>query len=117
MPMGGPFSTPIDSDAAGKAENEHREPKPCEDDDRNRGERDVVPKVDLKAQNCFHGHFSLPPKVAGNSGRPPPRYSNAKMRFQSSFMLTTIQPCFLATSYISWLKVPTDVFGNPCAGP
>src|SRR5271156_2972897 len=44
-------------------------------------------------------------------------YSNAKMRFQSSFMLTTIHPCFLAMSYISWLKVPTDVLGNPCAGP
>ena len=44
-------------------------------------------------------------------------HSNAKMRFQSSFMLTTIQPCFFAMSYISWLKVPTDVLGNPCAGP
>ena len=33
------------------------------------------------------------------------------MRFQSSFMLTTIQPCFIAMSYISWLKVPTEELG------
>jgi hypothetical protein len=44
-------------------------------------------------------------------------YSNAKMRFQSFFMLMMVQPCFFAMSYIAWLKVPTLVFGNPCAGP
>jgi len=45
------------------------------------------------------------------------RYSNAKMRFQSSFMLMIVQYCFFAMSYISWLKAPTDVLGKPCAGP
>jgi hypothetical protein len=30
--------------------------------------------------------------------------SNANMRFQSFFMLITIQPSFLASSYKSWVK-------------
>ena len=43
--------------------------------------------------------------------------SKAKIFFQSFFMLMTVQPCFFAMSYISWLKVPTLVSGKPCAGP
>ena len=43
--------------------------------------------------------------------------SNAKMRFQSFFMLTTIQPLFLASSSSSCVKVPTLVSGRPSAGP
>jgi hypothetical protein len=39
----------------------------------------------------------------------PSSYSNAKMRFQSFFMLTIIQSCFFAMSYIACLKVPTLV--------
>ena len=30
-------------------------------------------------------------------------YSNAKIRFQSFFMLMIVQACFSAMSYISWL--------------
>src|SRR5271170_2543366 len=44
-------------------------------------------------------------------------FSKAKMCFQSFFILMTVQPCFFAMSYISWLKVPTLVSGSPCAGP
>jgi hypothetical protein len=39
--------------------------------------------------------------------------SNLKMRFQSFFMLITIQPSFFASSYSSWVKVPTFVSGSP----
>jgi len=39
------------------------------------------------------------------------------MRFQSFFMLTTVQPFFLASSYSAWVKVPTLESGSPCAGP
>jgi len=66
--------------------------------------------------HCFYRR-ATPGAATSQAGSETTAYSNAKMRFQSSFMLTTIQPCFLAMSYISWLKVPTDVFGNPCAGP
>jgi hypothetical protein len=45
------------------------------------------------------------------------RYSNAKIRFQSFFMLMITQPCFLAWSYSAWVKVPTLVAGSPWAGP
>ena len=41
----------------------------------------------------------------------PSSYSNAKILFQSLFMLTIIQSCFFAMSYIAWLKVPTLVSG------
>src|SRR5215469_2756535 len=34
----------------------------------------------------------------------PSSYSNAKMRFQSFFMLI-VHACFFAMSYIAWLKV------------
>ena len=44
-------------------------------------------------------------------------FSQAKICFQSFFMLMTIQFCLFAMSYIAWLKVPTEVSGNPCAGP
>jgi hypothetical protein len=43
--------------------------------------------------------------------------SNAKTRFQSFFMLMTIQPCFCASSYSGWVKAPTLVLGRPWAGP
>src|SRR3954462_6174488 len=43
--------------------------------------------------------------------------SNAKTRFQSSFMLMTDQPRVLASSIRGWEKVPTLVSGNPPAGP
>jgi len=43
--------------------------------------------------------------------------SNAKMRFQSFFMLITIQPFCFASSYRAWVKVPTLVAGSPWAGP
>jgi hypothetical protein len=33
--------------------------------------------------------------------------SNAKMRFQSFFILMIVQFCCFAMSYIAWLKVPT----------
>jgi hypothetical protein len=39
------------------------------------------------------------------------------MRFQSFFMLTIVEFCFFAMSYISWVKGHSDVSGNPCAGP
>ena len=45
------------------------------------------------------------------------RYSNAKMRLQSFFMLITVQPSFFASSYNACVKVPTLVSGRPCAGP
>ena len=32
-------------------------------------------------------------------------------------MLTTIQPCLTAISYIAWVNVPTPASGSPCAGP
>src|SRR6516225_9823369 len=38
-----------------------------------------------------------------------PYSSKAKMRFQSFFMLMTTQPCFAASSYSAWVKVPTLV--------
>jgi hypothetical protein len=35
----------------------------------------------------------------------PRRYgSKAKMRFQSFFMLVTVQPCFFVWSYSAWVK-------------
>jgi hypothetical protein len=43
--------------------------------------------------------------------------SNAKIRFQSFFMLMTIQPFCFASSYSAWVKVPTLVAGSPWAGP
>ena len=43
--------------------------------------------------------------------------SNAKMRFQSSFMLMTVQPFFCASSYSACGNVPTLVSGRPFAGP
>src|SRR4029434_2863362 len=43
--------------------------------------------------------------------------SNAKMVFQSFFMLMTVQLFFFASSYSAWVKVPTLVLGSPCAGP
>ena len=43
--------------------------------------------------------------------------SNEKMRFQSFFMLITIQPSFVASSYRLCGNVPTFVSGNPWAGP
>ena len=45
------------------------------------------------------------------------RYSNAKIRFQSFFMLMIIQPSFFASSYSAWVNVPTFVSGSPLAGP
>jgi hypothetical protein len=44
-------------------------------------------------------------------------YSNAKMRFQSLFMLITVQPRVFASSMSDWGKVPTLVSGSPPAGP
>jgi hypothetical protein len=44
-------------------------------------------------------------------------YSNAKIFFQSFFMLMTVQPFFFASSYNAWVKVPTLVSRRPCAGP
>ena len=44
-------------------------------------------------------------------------YSSAKMRFQSFFMLITVQPFFFASSYSAGVNVPTLVSGRPCAGP
>ena len=41
----------------------------------------------------------------------------AKIRFQSVFMLITIQPRFFASSCSAWVKLPTRVSGSPCAGP
>src|SRR5215468_3214684 len=52
--------------------------------------------------------------------RPPlsTRHSaNEKICFQSFFMLITVQPFFFASSYRACVKVPTLVFGSPCAGP
>jgi hypothetical protein len=43
--------------------------------------------------------------------------SKVKTRFQSFFMLMTTQPCFVASSYKAWVKVPTLVAGSPSAGP
>jgi hypothetical protein len=44
-------------------------------------------------------------------------YSNAKIRFQSFFMLITVQPSFFASSYSACVKVPTLLSGRPWAGP
>ena len=44
-------------------------------------------------------------------------FSQAKIRFQSFFMLMTNQPFDLASSYSAWVKVPTLVSGSPWAGP
>jgi hypothetical protein len=44
-------------------------------------------------------------------------YSNAKIRFQSFFMLITVQSFFFASSYSSGVNVPTLVSGKPFAGP
>ena len=43
--------------------------------------------------------------------------SNAKIRFQSRFMLITVQPFFFASSYSACVKVPTLLSGRPVAGP
>jgi hypothetical protein len=44
----------------------------------------------------------------------PDQLSNAKMRFQSFFMLMTTQPCFFASSYYSaQVNMPTLVPGQP----
>jgi hypothetical protein len=42
---------------------------------------------------------------------------HAKIRFQSFFMLMTVQPCFFASSYSAWVNVPIFVSGSPFAGP
>ena len=65
--------------------------------------------------------------VAGNEGcrrlpvvievAPVAHGSNAKIRFQSFFMLMTVQPSFFASSYSAWVKAPTLVSGSPWAGP
>ena len=43
--------------------------------------------------------------------------SNAKIFFQSFFMLMTTQPFFFASSYRACVNVPTFVSGNLWAGP
>src|SRR5881394_3663307 len=43
--------------------------------------------------------------------------SNAKIRFQSFFMLMMFQPFLFASSYSAGVKVPTLVLPRPCAGP
>jgi hypothetical protein len=43
--------------------------------------------------------------------------SKAKMRFQSFFMLITVQPSFFASSNSSCVNVPTLLSGRPSAGP
>lgn len=48
--------------------------------------------------------------------RPEP-HSDVKMRFQSFFMLMTVQPLCSAVSINAWLNVPTLVSGRPSAGP
>ena len=46
------------------------------------------------------------------------RYSSkANTRFQSFFILMTVQLFFFASSYSACVKVPTLVSGNPLAGP
>ena len=40
--------------------------------------------------------------------------SNGNIRFQSFFMLITVHPFFLASSYSACVKAPTLVSGNPC---
>jgi hypothetical protein len=44
-------------------------------------------------------------------------FSNAKMRFQSSFMLITVQAFLVASASSVSENVPTLVFGSPLAGP
>ena len=44
-------------------------------------------------------------------------YSNANTRFQSVFMLTTVQARDFASSMSGWPNVPTLVSGSPFAGP
>jgi hypothetical protein len=43
--------------------------------------------------------------------------AKVKTRFQSFFMLMTVQPFLTASSYSAWVKVPILVLGNPRAGP
>jgi hypothetical protein len=46
-----------------------------------------------------------------------PVYSNEKMRFQSFFMLITVQARDFASSMSAWVNVPTLLSGSPPAGP
>ncbi len=48
---------------------------------------------------------------------PTDHFSQENICFQSFFMLMTVQPLALASSYNACVKVPTLVSGNPCAGP
>ena len=43
--------------------------------------------------------------------------SKGKITFQSFFMLMTVQPFFVASSYRACVNVPTLVSGRPVAGP
>src|SRR5208283_1610459 len=44
-------------------------------------------------------------------------FSQENICFQSFFMLITVQPFALASSYKACVKVPTLESGSPCAGP
>ncbi len=65
----------------------------------------------------FFSYHGLSPFVACFVLHPRRYCSNANMRFQSFFMLMTVQPCFFASSYSAWVKAPTLVSGSPKAGP
>ena len=58
----------------------------------------------IAARLRFGGHFAL-------------AMPSAKIVFQSSFMLMTIQPSALAVSISAWPKVPIWLSGRPSAGP
>lgn len=59
---------------------------------------------------------SVPRITPRGDGLPRQRYfSQAKIRFQSFFILMTNQPLDLASSYSAWVKVPMGLLGSPCA--
>jgi hypothetical protein len=66
---------------------------------------------DFETFNCVDGYKNT--RAASTSAYLP----QLKICFQSFFMLITVQPFALASSYRACGKVPTLVSGNPCAGP
>ena len=112
-----------DRDPAGQPQHEYGSCQPGKDDDGNGRECYVVPEVDAKPSNAsmgFHPRVLFRPgprQFVANLGRSSSRYSKAKIRFQSFFMLMMIQLFFFASSYSACVNVPTLVLGSPSAGP
>ena len=80
------------------------------------GDRTILGKISKRGNRYLRVLFVRPDhpitghEILGHS-------SKEKIRFQSFLMLMTTQPCFFASSYSAWVKVPTRVSGSPSAGP